>query len=394
VEPFARLVCAGARTALARTRAPATPLSRAALPAQHAVAGSIAGLAEHSVMFPVDTVKTMMQARQQQQCALILAVERQGAAGASSAAATACSCARCASPLDLALRLWRTHGGFRLWRGVQTMFTGCIPAHATYFSIYEYLKPTFTTWLMQRARPAVTGGPSESMQAMGAGGAVAVGTMAHDMIMTPMDVCKQRMQLSASRSSVYDCACTIMRDEGPRAFVVSYPTTLLMNLPYALIMGTSNEALRQLLSPEGERTLPAFLAAGAGSGALAAALTNPLDVVKTRLQTQHLSAPPVMPVAGAAAGAASSAGAAAARATGCGAGGAAGGGAARPLNCPKRNLTYRGMVHATQQIWAEEGHRGFLRGVSARMLVHAPSVAICWTAYETIKLTLERADLF
>ena len=32
----------------------------------------------------------------------------------------------------------------RLWRGVQTMFVGCIPAHALYFSSYEFIKSICT----------------------------------------------------------------------------------------------------------------------------------------------------------------------------------------------------------------------------------------------------------
>lgn len=33
--------------------------------------------------------------------------------------------------------LVRAEGLLRLWRGVPTMFVGCIPAHAAYFSIFE-----------------------------------------------------------------------------------------------------------------------------------------------------------------------------------------------------------------------------------------------------------------
>ena len=32
---------------------------------------------------------------------------------------------------------------FRLWRGVHTMFVGCVPAHALYFSSYEVMKKQF-----------------------------------------------------------------------------------------------------------------------------------------------------------------------------------------------------------------------------------------------------------
>eukprot|EP00964_Phaeocystis_antarctica_P064144 scaffold38562_cov63-Phaeocystis_antarctica.AAC.1 len=72
---------------------------------QHAVAGSAAGLAEHSVMFPVDTMKTHMQVNAATRASLLEMVQAQGVP--------------------------------RMWRGVQTMLTGCIPAHAAYFSIFE-----------------------------------------------------------------------------------------------------------------------------------------------------------------------------------------------------------------------------------------------------------------
>lgn len=70
--------------------------------AQHMIAGSCAGLAEHVSMFPIDTVKTHVQ------------------------------CERCGSvsPMqtwNCAARIVSNEGIFRLWRGVSAMFAGCIP---------------------------------------------------------------------------------------------------------------------------------------------------------------------------------------------------------------------------------------------------------------------------
>ena len=42
----------------------------------------------------------------------------------------------------------------------------------------------------------------------------------------------------------------------------------------------------------------------------------------------------------------------------------------------------------------QEGLRGFSRGMQARMLIHAPSVAICWTTYESVKRVLVKYRLF
>jgi solute carrier family 25 iron transporter 28/37 len=68
----------------------------------HMIAGSIAGLAEHVSVFPLDTIKTHIQ------------------------------CERCGSvsPIqtwNCAARIVNNEGVFRLWRGVSAMFAGCIP---------------------------------------------------------------------------------------------------------------------------------------------------------------------------------------------------------------------------------------------------------------------------
>ena len=81
--------------------------------AQHMVAGSAAGLLEHTCMYPVDTIKTHSQ------------------------------CARCGvsqSAVAVARDMVRAQGFGRMWRGVGTMFSGCVPAHAAYFSIFETIK--------------------------------------------------------------------------------------------------------------------------------------------------------------------------------------------------------------------------------------------------------------
>ena len=162
-------------------------------------------------MFPVDTIKTHTQ------------------------------CIRCntttstawAAAQDLVAR----EGYFRLWRGVQTMMGACIPAHAAYFSIFEFMKETL-------------GANEGGHRPVQAGLAGAVATVAHDSIMTPMDVCKQRLQLGWADQALYegfaeiialfgsyykgviDCFKTVSKEEGVRAFFISLPTTLIMNIPY------------------------------------------------------------------------------------------------------------------------------------------------------------------
>merc|ERR1740121_1805197 len=82
-----------------------------------------------------------------------------------------------------------------------------------------------------------------------------------------------------------------------RAFYRSLPTTLISECPFHGVLVASNESLKLLLGLEArggeQRTQAAaplhFLSTGI-SGMIAAVVTQPLDVVKTRLQTQNVGA--------------------------------------------------------------------------------------------------------
>jgi hypothetical protein len=85
--------------------------------------------------------------------------------------------------------------------------------------------------------------------------------------------------------------CPVRVHAACRALFRGYPTTVFMNIPYAATVVSTNETLKKVFDAEGARASPShtmsvYLLCGAASGAAAAALTNPLDVVKTRLQTQ------------------------------------------------------------------------------------------------------------
>jgi solute carrier family 25 iron transporter 28/37 len=85
---------------------------------QHMLAGALAGTVEHLAMFPLDTVKTRMQA-----------VPHGGASIAHSL-----NYGTMRAAVDTVLRREGVRG---LYRGVDAMALGAGPAHAFYFATYE-----------------------------------------------------------------------------------------------------------------------------------------------------------------------------------------------------------------------------------------------------------------
>ncbi|XP_019053253.1 PREDICTED: mitoferrin-like isoform X2 [Nelumbo nucifera] len=221
---------------------------------QFMIAGSIAGCVEHMAMFPVDTLKTRMQAL-----------------------------GSCHSHQSFGLRqalrsVLQHEGTIGLYRGIGAMALGAAPAHAVYFSVYEFFKEYLSS-----------GNPNNSA-AHAVSGVFA--TVASDAVFTPMDMVKQRLQLRSSPyRGVMDCVRRVLREEGFEAFYASYRTTVLMNAPYTAVHFATYEAAKRGLmeiSPESasDERLVVHATAGAAAGALAAAVTTPLDVVKTQLQCQ------------------------------------------------------------------------------------------------------------
>ena len=117
------------------------------------------------------------------------------------------------------------------------------------------------------------------------------------------------------------------------------------------------------------------LMASSVAGFTAAAVTTPLDRIKTALQTQELAPACLVRMKQQQGGSAASAAAAA---------------AACPLEQQQKSVSVRHKtwLQAARTIAQEEGAAGFTRGLVPRILSHTPAVAISWTTYEMAKQTL------
>lgn len=141
-----------------------------------------------------------------------------------------------------------------LWRGMSMTITACIPAHALYFSIYEYTKRKLggndNKYILCVLVPIFCSFTSLHANASAIGGALA--SVSHDAVMTPLDVVKQRMQLGLY-SSPLTALRSIIRYEGFRALYASYFTTILMNVPNAAVLVLTNDWMKSILNPSGKQ---------------------------------------------------------------------------------------------------------------------------------------------
>ncbi|ODM95879.1 Mitoferrin-2 [Orchesella cincta] len=87
--------------------------------------------------------------------------------------------------------------------------------------------------------------------------------------------------------SCWDCIMKTYRGEGVTAFYRSYTTQLSMNIPFQSLHFMVYESMQNITNKEKTYNPKAHMVSGALAGAFASAVTTPLDVCKTLLNTQE-----------------------------------------------------------------------------------------------------------
>lgn len=240
-----------------------------------ALAGGLGGLIGDSSMHSLDTVKT----------------RQQGASHINKYRSTWAAYGT----------IFREEGFFRgLYGGYSAAMLGSLPSSAVFFLSYEAIKRYQINEL----------GIPETPAFLAAG---FMGDLFSSIFYVPSEVLKTRLQLQGRHNNVHfksgynykgflDAASTIIRTEGPGTLFFGYKATLTRDLPFSAFQFTFYENFRQwaypLTNSDGKVdsfkkaetiSLPLYaeLLTGAAAGGLAGILTTPLDVVKTRMQTQN-----------------------------------------------------------------------------------------------------------
>lgn len=199
------------------------------------IAGGAAGVVVETALYPIDTIKTRLQA---------------------------------------------VHGGQKinlkgLYSGLSGNLAGVLPASALFVGVYEPTKQKLLKMF------------PENLSAAAHLTAGAIGGLAASLIRVPTEVVKQRMQ-TGQFTSAPDAVRLIVSKEGFKGLYAGYGSFLLRDLPFDAIQFCLYEQLRMGYKAAAQRDLndPENAIIGAFAGALTGALTTPLDVIKTRLMVQ------------------------------------------------------------------------------------------------------------
>jgi len=197
------------------------------------IAGGCAGTSVDVALFPLDTLRTRLQAQQ---------------------------------------GFWKA-GGFRgCYNGLLSAAIGSAPGAALFFSTYETMKGVIKR----------KSGGSEHWTHHSA--ASACGEVAACLIRVPTDNVKQNMQVGRY-TRLSEAVGAQYKAGGVGAFYTGYATTVAREIPFAFIQFPLYEGFKKAwASSQGRETSPTQGAAcGSAAGAIAAAITTPLDVAKTRI---------------------------------------------------------------------------------------------------------------
>ncbi|KAL3241554.1 Mme1p RNJ42_02668 [Nakaseomyces bracarensis] len=230
------------------------------------LAGGVGGIIGDSAMHSLDTVKT----------------RQQGAPNVQKY-----------RHMLMAFRTMFVEEGFRrgLYGGYFAAMLGSFPSAAIFFSTYEYTKRKMIgEYQLNDTFSHLTAG--------------FLGDFMSSFVYVPSEVLKTRLQLQGRYNNPHfdsgynyknlrSAIKTIYRTEGVQALFFGYKATLARDLPFSALQFAFYEKFRKwafLLENKDvykhDLSISNEILTGACAGGLAGILTTPLDVVKTRIQTQ------------------------------------------------------------------------------------------------------------
>lgn len=191
-----------------------------------------------------------------------------------------------------------------LYGGWVPALLGSFPGTVIFFGTYEYSKRHMIDFGITPQFAYLTSGKllenNNSLLNFSNRNLGFLADFAASFVYVPSEVLKTRLQLQGrynnpffqsgyNYKSTAHAARTIVRQEGFSALFYGYKATIFRDLPFSALQFTFYEQAQtwaRQWKQSREIGLPLELLTGAAAGGLAGVITCPLDVVKTRIQTQ------------------------------------------------------------------------------------------------------------
>ncbi len=192
----------------------------------------------------------------------------------------------------------RPGGVLNLYAGLGVAALGSMPSVGLYFGVYSYCKKTIGETL-QTTFGSKKGDDTEqkavcsdrTLQTLTIMTSAAIGNTVASFSRVPYEVVKQSLQ-TGQYTSTLQAISTMWKDGGMRSFFPLGGVSIQMvrDIPYAIFTLLSYEYIKEnwvLKRTEEDPSKRWFfdMVAGATAGGIGSYLTNPMDVIKTRLQT-------------------------------------------------------------------------------------------------------------
>uniref|UniRef100_A0A8D0CHE6 Mitochondrial glutathione transporter SLC25A40 n=1 Tax=Scleropages formosus TaxID=113540 RepID=A0A8D0CHE6_SCLFO len=235
--------------------------------------------------------------------------------------------------LDAFMKIIRREGLRSLWSGLPPTLVMAVPATVIYFTCYDQLCA---------ALRANVGGLSEQAPLL----AGAIARLGSATVISPLELIRTKMQAQKqSYGQLSECVRSAVHNEGWLSLWRGLGPTLLRDVPFSALYWYNYEWGKRWLSTRcnwGESSFLVTFTVGALSGSVAAVLTLPFDVVKTRRQVEL--------------------------------------GELQIMNLPAKvsPTTY----HVMKRIVTENGVKGLFAGFLPRLIKVAPACAIMISTYE------------
>ncbi|KAF3447548.1 hypothetical protein FNV43_RR12734 [Rhamnella rubrinervis] len=293
--------------------------------AKELIAGGAAGAFAKTAVAPLERIKILLQTRTEGFRSLGV-----------------CECLK---------KLLKHEGALGFYKGNGASVIRIVPYAALHYMTYEQ----YRSWILNNYPSLGSGSHIDLLAGSAAGGTAVLCTypldlartkLAYQVVDTRGSFCRKSFHSQIAYKGIKDVLLIVYKEGGVRGLYRGVGPTLAGILPYAGLKFYVYEELKRHVPKEYENTIAMRLSCGAVAGLLGQTFTYPLDVVRRQMQVGNL------------------------------------------LPSVQGDARYRNTWHGLTCIVRNQGYRQLFAGLSINYIKIVPSVAIGFTAYDTMKMWL------